>query len=869
MKTSIKHLVALAAVALTGVSASAADVPDREHRAIWMTPALSNNWPSTKITAGNASRLQSQLQNRMASFKAQGINVVYYHVRSFCDAMYQSSYEPWSTTVVATRGETPAFDPFEFLVKTAHENGIEVYAWINPYRYKTDLGSWGSHELNYENSHPDWLLKNNTMTCLNPGIDAVRQRIVDVTTEIVTKYDVDGVVFDDYFYPSGGLTTASSAGDYTLWQQKGGGLSIADWRRKNVNDMVHDVNAAIKKAKPYVVFGIAPAGVASGAAYGLTTPSNEWQYNQIYSDPLAWYQNGDIDFMSPQIYWPGRYTELTTWWNQAAQKYGRHMYPSVDLSSLSTDKTATFLAQIDKTREIMPEGTAGTVFFEYGPYINYRENVYGTIQSFGDNIHQGAYPTKALTPLRTWDPVQQPVFTADVKLDGTTLSWKEVPGMRYTVYAHGKTDAEPFAINIADLHGVSYTNSYSVTADEAAANDWYVAVYDRYGNEFPPLGIGMSPATATAPALTYPANGETPRDLFEFAWTSNLNGKFTVEVAADRDFAQVIGLASTGKKTLSVTALPQLEAGKTYWWRVRMNPVGAVPVVSAAQSFVAPRLSLTNPTEGLTGVSVTPTLTWTQAVDGADYKVEIANSETFSTVVYSADTKDVKATVPEKLLTSGTKYWARVTASVNDRQSQSAVVAFTTVDRTDYTAPALVNPATDGQTMHIDQLLEVEPWSGMTVVNIQIAASTSFPARSTANINLRDCAVSDKDMSSIKLSGKALVDGTTYYARVRGGYNLSSKSGTTYTQYGPTRSFVFSETAGVNDIVADGQADIAIAGNQLTAPAGAAVAVYTVDGRQVAAGQAVSGTYTLPDAPGAYIVVVTAPTAKATLKYAR
>ena len=863
----------LIAAALAAGTAMATDVPEREHRAVWMTPTLGNNWPSSAITTGNASGLQNILRNRMAKFKAQNINVVYYHVRSFCDAMYKSSYEPWSSAVSPVRGQEPAFDPFEFLVKTAHEYGIEVYAWVNPYRYSnsTATNPYGDNggNLNYENSHPEWLLRNSTQTVLNPGLPEVRQRIVDVISEVVRNYDVDGVIFDDYFYPSGGTSTTSSAPDYALWQQRGGGLSLADWRRKNVNDMVHDVNAAIKAIKPYVVFGISPAGVASGATAGLSTPTSEWQYNQIYSDPMAWYKDGTVDFISPQIYWPNRFAELTQWWSDAAVKYGRHVYPSVDITALSTYKTQSFLSQTETARSICPAGTSGIVFFQYDQFINYNERLFSKMQPFGENFRDGVAPTKALTPLRAWDPTQKPVFTSNVAIDGTTLTWTEVPGMRYTVYAHSKAEAEPFAIDIADLHGISYTNSYALPTD-AADYDWYVAVYDRFGNEFAPLGVGQTPQEAAkAPVLTSPAQGSTPLDLFEFAWTSELGGKFTVELSRNQDFTDLVGVVSTGNKKLSVTNFPGLEAGKTYYWRVRLSPVGANPAVSAVQSFVAPRIGITAPADAATGASVTPTITWSRAVDGATYKLEVSTAETFSSTVVSTELTDSKYTVPAKLLTTGTKYYVRVTATLGENSSQSATTSFTTADRSDYTAPELLNPATDGQTMHSNEYLTVADWDGMTIVQVQVSASSTFPARSSYTLPLKNFASRDAQLSSAKISGKALVDGTTYYVRVRGGYNLTTKAGTNYTAYGPTRTFVYSSAAGVDDVTADSDATVSIVGGVVNAPAGAKVSVYAADGRLVASGTATAGSYSLPDASGVYVVTVDTNGARKALKYVK
>lgn len=871
MNNILKQAMAAALVCITGAAALAIDgaVPAREHRAIWVSPMLAE-WPTADATAGNKAGQLRNLENRMKKFKDQNINVLYYHVRSNCDANYRSTLEPWSTGVSSARGVEPDWDPFEMYIEYAHKYGIEVYAWVNPYRYSENK-SWGDHPLNYENSHPDWLIKNSNQTILNPALPEVKQRIVDVITEIITNYDVDGVVFDDYFYPQGGMATDSSAPDYALWQQTGAGQSIGDWRRGHINDMVHRVGQAIKAVKPYLPFGISPAGVSSPpnvtTEYGLPSVSGDWQYNQIYSDPLAWLRAGDIDFISAQVYWPNRWTELSRWWDDAARKFGRHSYPSTSVTAISDNKAATYISEVNDLRQYAAEGTTGIVYFSYKQFINYRESN----KEFGVLLHDAVYPTKALTPLRPWNNVYAPAMVGDVAVADGQLTWTAVPGMRYVVYAHSKTEVDPFVIDVADIHGISYTNSYTLPADYDGY-DWYVAVYDRYGNEYSPIGVGQTQTTAAAPQLVYPAEGETPLDVFDFSWSADLAGKFTVEVATDADFANIVATASTGARTLSSTVLGKLEGGKTHWWRVRHNPVGAMPVVSEARSFVAARLQVVSPAPMASGVSLTPTLGWTKSADGTQYTVELSLNEGFTDVVYTTQTTATEVTVPARKLTTGTKYWARVSAeSAGADKRVSDAVTFTTIDKADYAAPVFVNPAADNAVMHSDEYITVSDFDGMVNVQVQICASESFGSRATTNIVLNDFnPVATTAMGDVKGSVKALVDGKTYYLRARGAYRLTTASGLQYTDYSAVRPFVYSSAAGVDDITSDA-AGVSVAAGSLTAPAGTAVAVYTVDGRLVARGTAANGNYALPAAPGVYLLRLTLPAASTplTLKYTR
>lgn len=804
--------IALATAALGTSLTAGADGPSREHRSMWMTPYLSNNWPSSAITTSNAESFKNILRKRLVKFKENNINVLYYHCRSNCDATYESSYEPWSAQVSGKRGVAPAFDPFGFLVEEAHAQGIEVYAWINPYRYCSTSG-YGEGELNYENSHPDWLIKQTKETILNPGLEEVKQRIVDVISEIVTKYDVDGVLYDDYFYTNGTPMDLDKA-QYDAYKAQGGKLSQADWRRANVNEMVHRVSTAIKGIKPWVSFGISPAGVSSPpnvtTEYGLPAApgGGDWQYNGIYSDPLAWFKAGDLDFMSPQIYWPSRFDALNGWWQTAAQKYGRHCYPSIDLADISTIKYEEVAREINVNRGLAADGASGIVFFHYGNLVNYSEKYNGKTTEMTLILGQEEFNNPVLMPLRPWtgNPAAATTAVSNVRLDGTMLTWDAPTGgkalQRYAVYSQpiNQSSIRP------ELTSIVYDNRFDTGAD-GASRTWYVAVYDRFANLYTPLGVGATMKTGTAPQLVYPADGETPVDLFDFQWNASSSwNKYTVQVAEDASFNSIVGnIEVEGATKASVTALPALEAGKTYWWRVFSTDVNRVIPVSATRSFKASRIALTSPQHNTGGHHYNTVFTYTPAVEGAEYTVEIARSNEFSTIEHSGTVTTTTYTVPERTLVSGRQYWARVRASKDGATSTSQPVAFTTVDRSDYTAPVLTNPTADGQTLHVNQTIDVLPWEGMTGVQINISATNTFPTRSSYVGTLSDFATSTPEMGSIKIAGKALEDGKTYYLRSRGTYILSTATATQYTDYTPVMSFVYSQEAGVSDVTADAQ----------------------------------------------------------------
>ena len=504
------------------------------------------------------------------------------------------------------------------------------------------------------------------------------------------------------------------------------------------------------------------------------------------------------------------------------------------------------------------------VFFHQNQWVNNSENVFGTRTSFGNNMQMGAYPSKALTPLRTWGKIETPAMPANVSVAGSTLTWTEIPGMRYTVYAHPKSDAAGFGYDIADLHGVTYTNSYALPSD-ADSYDWFVATYDRYGNESAPIGVGMKPISAVAPKHVYPGNGAEPDILFDFKWES-VAGRSILEVAEDAAFSNIIATVSAGgAKTLSMTKVAGLEAGKTYWWRVRLTPVGGTPVVSEATSFVAPQLRVLSPAADATGVSLTPTISWTNGGAGTQFKLEVSTSNTFSSLVYSLETTDHSATIPAKKLMNGRRYYARVTATLNENTLVSETSQFT-IANVNHTAPALAGGIAAG-VLHANEYVEVQPWEGMNQVTVQIATSTSFPSRSSLNVTLKDFATKgDKTAAELKIVSTPLKENTTYYARTRATYYVDNASKT--TAWSDVKTFTYSTEAGVNDVVSDGSAAVKLSGNVLTAPAASVVNVYNMAGALVDTFTVpASGTMTLT-LGGAHLLQVTAPaSAPVTLKY--
>ena len=215
--------------------------PKREFRGGWLSTVWAIDWPGMRDNTVAAEKSQkAQMIEILDRYKAANMNVCFFQVRGFSDAFYNSAYEPWSKYLCGERGKAPNYDPFQFVIEECHKRGIECHAWINPYRYSTSTDTYGTLPTDYSNTHPEWLLDCGGTVILNPGMPEVRQRIVDVVVDILSKYDVDGIVFDDYFYPNGGMTDAKDQAQYDAYNPDS--LERGDWRRHQVNLMVKDVH---------------------------------------------------------------------------------------------------------------------------------------------------------------------------------------------------------------------------------------------------------------------------------------------------------------------------------------------------------------------------------------------------------------------------------------------------------------------------------------------------------------------------------------------------------------------------------------------------------------------------------------------------
>ncbi len=488
-----------------------AENPKREFRATWFTTVTNIDWPGSahRITANSGSQREKQINAQKTSMEyyfdnmvKANMNAVMFQIRSLCDAMYPSSYEPWSAALTGTRGKDPGYDPLAYAVEQAHERGLELHVWVNPYRYESISGTYSSDDAVRKNMGEYILTYDNGSfagTILDPGEPKVREYVVKVIQEVVEKYDIDGVIFDDYFYPWGGTTDEDAASQA---KYKPSSQNVADWRRENVDKLVKDVYDMIQSKKPWVRFGIGPGGIWSTNSsvanqYGLSVPKVHTgganTYSVLFCNTIEWMKQGTVDYVAPQIYWSTSnanwdFDVLSAWWNNVAKRFSDqlpankkvHYFSSNDDSnSWGTPKEMGL--EVESNRRTDALGGTGAIFFNTKPFVEKKIHTY-----LGEN----QFSTEALPPAMDWKKTTELASPTNLKIDGTTLTWNHASAPRFTVYAYpkGSVTVENALQEAENLLGVSYTNSFDISALGDVSNTTFaVCAYDRYGNEYAPV----------------------------------------------------------------------------------------------------------------------------------------------------------------------------------------------------------------------------------------------------------------------------------------------------------------------------------------------------------------------------------------------
>ncbi|EEF61825.1 glycoside hydrolase family 10 protein [Pedosphaera parvula] len=397
----------------------------REFRAGWVATVANIDWPSRPDLP--VDQQKAEMVAIMENAQKTHLNAIVFQVRPACDAMYASTIEPWSYYLTGAMGKPPEpfYDPLQFAIEEAHKRGLELHAWFNPYRAAHPSDKSPIAATHISQTHPNLVKKYGKYLWLDPGEKEVQDYSINVVMDVVKRYDVDGVHMDDYFYPYKETDEDRHQLDFPdedswkRYQDSGGKMNRADWRRENVNVLVQRLYQSVKATKPWVKVGFAPFGIwQPGVPTGIKRGFDA--YNVLYCDPQKWLQNGWMDYCAPQLYWaiePSElsFTSLLKWWTEQNTK-NRNIWPGIDSGKFAERSPQEIPNQIKITREIS-KGTAGVIHWSYKCLLNDRGGLATTLE-------KGLYAEPAIVPASPWLEHRGPGKPELTLFGGSELCWE-------------------------------------------------------------------------------------------------------------------------------------------------------------------------------------------------------------------------------------------------------------------------------------------------------------------------------------------------------------------------------------------------------------------------------------------------------------
>ncbi len=509
--------------------------PKRELRGMWIATVENIDWPSQRGAAPEQYR--REYRRLLDAGQRAGLNAVFVQIRPASDAFYKSDLEPWSKWLTGVQGKAPAGgdDPLPFLISEAHRRGMEFHAWFNPYRASMDSVTRRLAATHPYRQHPDWFVRYGGQLLYNPGLPAVRAHITRVILDVVRRYDIDAVHFDDYFYPY--PVPGQAFPDAAAFRQFNPDSigKLADWRRQNVNILIRDLHDSIGAAKRWVKFGISPFGVwmnkSKDFPQGSDTRAGQPSYANLYADTRLWLKEGWIDYVVPQLYWSTNfrlcpYPVLVDWWSQ--NRFDRHLYIGHGTYRMleSTRSDTTWRNPRELPRQIRlnraTDGqVAGSLFFS-------AKSLLANPLHTTDSLRLDLYRYPALVPAMPWLDAVPPLPVANLTLRRlshyVTLNWQSgAPAddgdaaTYYVLYrfeaSERPTPNDPRRILALPRPAPGFPATYvDTTAVPGQAYAYYVTAVDRLHNESRPLRVlstgqpgpeivqGQPPVAAARPA---------------------------------------------------------------------------------------------------------------------------------------------------------------------------------------------------------------------------------------------------------------------------------------------------------------------------------------------------------------------------------
>ena len=354
-----------------------------EFRGVWIASVYNIDWPKT---LDNPEAQKQEFIEILDKLQSLNINAIFVQIRPTSDALYKSYINPWSKYLTGEQGKYPGYDPLQFMIEETHKRDMEFHAWLNPYRITTqgiDLNELAPN--NPARIKPEWVLEFNNALFYDPENPEVIEYVAITVYEIIKKYDVDGIHFDDYFYPY----------DYPLPEGEDREGEVANNRREAVNNLIRTIYKVIKSTKPSVQFGVSPYGVWKNKSSDLIgSESNSLEsYYDLYMDTLTWIDEHIVDYIAPQIYWStdnndSNYEVMVSWWNDVVKDSGVRLYIGQNINDL--DIASEIYKQIEINREY--EYVSGNILFSASDIMNDNDNIVMQLKE--------AYNCKAILPTK-------------------------------------------------------------------------------------------------------------------------------------------------------------------------------------------------------------------------------------------------------------------------------------------------------------------------------------------------------------------------------------------------------------------------------------------------------------------------------------
>ena len=487
--------------------------PKYEFRAAWVASVENIDWPSKKGLPVDSQKVE--FIRLLDMHQRNGLNAVVVQIRPAADAFYESSYEPFSEWLTGVQGQPPSpyYDPLAFMIEETHKRGMEFHAWCNPYRAVHTIGKSSVAPDHITRQHPEWFVRFEKTLYFDPGNKEVQQYVTMVVRDIVHRYDIDALHFDDYFYPYDIVEGGGPGKDFpdnASYARYGNGMSKGDWRRSNVDSIVVQVGKAIKEEKPHCKFGISPFAIWRSSVKdpeGSETHSGVSDYDNLYADILLWLKNGWIDYVVPQIYFEfshprAPYAVLLDWW--ARHSYGRQCY--IGLAPFLAGTRPAWRDPTQLTRQIQalrsyPE-VQGAVYFSSSSFNN-------NPNGWNDSLRNNYYNYPALIPPMPWIDSTKPhaplFHTEYSQKEFATTAWLTKGDPQDTLRGFAVYQSDSATINIDSVDAWQFipydpVASFSVHNSQAeqkgAQHYYFVTAISRTNVESDPVPILFSNFTS-------------------------------------------------------------------------------------------------------------------------------------------------------------------------------------------------------------------------------------------------------------------------------------------------------------------------------------------------------------------------------------